>query len=272
MTELHKIIKICAIALAILLIISIASGVLKVLGVLTGISLWNERNHAEPVDQSFGPFSEEVRSLELEIGAADIHIVVGDVFRGETDNPYIEVTERGGRLTIREKSHIADLEGSNLTIYIPRDRSFQEVDVTTGAGRIQVEFLNCEKLELDLGAGQAVIEDMTVTADADVDGGAGQILINNGQFHNLSFDMGVGETVITAALTGKTDLSAGVGALRMTVLGSKEDYTIHADQGIGRILIDGTSCSDDSRIGTGPNRIELDGGIGDIQLDFTKTE
>lgn len=266
MTTLQKIIKYCAIAFAIFLIVSIASGILGAFGVLAGISARDDAVTADPVDRDFGPYNETVRDLDMDIGGADIRILRGDALRAETDNPYIRAEVKNGTLIIREDSHIADLEGSTLTLYIPDDQTFEEVDIVTGAGVIRTEALTCRELDLQLGAGKAELSDLTVTGDADISGGAGQFIIHSGAVHNLDFDMGVGEAEITAELTGDIEVSAGVGALRMNVQGSREDYTIRTERGLGRIVIDGSD--DFANSGNGQHRMDLEGGIGDIQVEF----
>lgn len=269
MTTLQKIIKYLALAFAIFLILAIISGVVGVFTAIAGIAAWRDDRAAssEPADVTFD--ASEVRSLDMEIAAANIRVLCGDELNVETDNPYISVyTSNNGTLHIEEESHIGDLDGSTLTVYIPEDMVFDEANITTGAGRIQAEQLVCRELDLELGAGEAEFQTLTVTDSADIEGGAGQIVVHDGRLHDLAFEMGVGEGDIVAVITGDSQITAGVGALYLTIPASPEDYTIHAEQGIGRIEIDNTHITGESTVGSGPNRLELDGGIGNITVDF----
>ena len=56
--------------------------------------------------------------------------------------------------------------------------------------------------------------------------------------------------------------------LSLSLLGGEDDYFIKLDKGLGDATIDGQSMSDDSIFGTGDNRINIDGGIGSIDIDF----
>ena len=271
MTTMQKIIKYLAIAFGAFLIVSIASGVFGLFSVIAGVTSWtnNRESTVEIQDSAFsGVFSDDVQILDMEIGAADIRIVVGDELYVETDNPYITAEEVNGTLVIKEKSHISDLDGSKLTIYIPEEMVFTKANITTGAGRIDAEQLSCRKLNMELGAGMAEFQDLTVTDKADIEGGAGQIVIHNGKLNDLSFEMGLGEGDVAAALTGNCEITAGIGALYLTVLGDEDDYTIHAEQGIGRVEVENRVISGDTTIGSGSNRLELEGGIGNITVDF----
>lgn len=270
MTTMQKVIKYLAIALAVGLIVAIVGGVCSVLAAITGIASWNHRDQSgESAGTSFsGTISSEVTMLQMEVGAARIWIKTGDELYVEANNPYITVADRNGTLYIQEESHIADLDDSSLTIYIPEDMVFDQVDMTTGAGLIDLEQLSCQKLELELGAGKAEFQKLTVTGKADIEGGAGQFILHNGQLHNLDFEMGVGEGDIVTSLTGSADIASGIGALYLTVLGNADDFTVYAESGLGRVEVDNRSISGEAVIGSGPNRLEIEGGIGNITVDF----
>lgn len=270
MTTLQKIIKYLAVAFGVVLILGIGSGVLGLLGILTGISAWQDRTEVSiaEVGSSYGPFSDSIDRLELEIGAADIEFVLGGDLLAQTDNPHITVEEKNGTLVIRETSHIGNLEGSSLKIQIPEDKIFDRVKMATGAGRFRLESLTCRKLEWELGAGQAEMNALTVTGEADIDGGMGQFIIHDGSIHNLDFDMGMGETEVCLLLTGNAEITAGIGSLSLTVPAALEDYTVSAEQGLGRIEVDGMTITGKGTLGSGSNRLELEGGIGDIRVWF----
>lgn len=259
-----------AIAFGAFLIISIVSGVVSILGILTGIGAWQNKTDVsvEQVDTCYGPFSAETDRLELEIGAADIEIATGDALALQTDNPYITVTEKNGTLVIKESSHVADLEGSFLRLSIPEGMEFDRVKLVTGAGRLQIGTLSCQNLECELGAGKTEIQSLTVTGEADIDGGAGQFIIHDGSIHDLDFDMGIGEADLFARLTGDSEITAGIGALVLTLPAKLEDYTIYPDQGMGRVEVDGMTVTGRGTLGSGPDRLELEGGIGSISVYF----
>ena len=73
-------------------------------------------------------------------------------------------------------------------------------------------------------------------------------------------------------MRGKSQLDYGVGETNLTLLGSREDYKIEIDKGIGEAKLEGESMKDDSVYGWGENRIEIDGGIGAIYIEFSEDE
>ena len=209
----------------------------------------------------------QVSVLDVSVGAADLRIEESDSFRVETDNPYIEIHQRNDTLIIREKPHVANLESSSVTIYYPADTAFTRAELEMGAGRLNAFSLSCDHLDLELGAGSVDIQLLYATRGADISGGAGEIRVSDGALHNLELEHGVGECFIRSLLTGSTDIEAGMGQLKVYVVGDMADYTIRATTGIGEILVNGTEIPE-ATFGTGANRIEISGGVGSVELYF----
>ena len=58
------------------------------------------------------------------------------------------------------------------------------------------------------------------------------------------------------------------GEMNLFLIGSLDDYEISLDKGVGNALIDGYDMKDNDTYGTGINKIDIDGGIGNINIDF----
>ena len=80
--------------------------------------------------------------------------------------------------------------------------------------------------------------------------------------------MGIGELHYTGTLTGNSKVDYGVGETNLTLTGSEKDYQIILDKGVGDAIVNGMSMGDNSTYGNGVNRIEVDGGVGDLNIMF----
>ena len=60
----------------------------------------------------------------------------------------------------------------------------------------------------------------------------------------------------------------GVGESNITLLGSKEDYKLELEKGLGNISVDGVNVSDYGSSGNGTNKVEINGGVGSINVRF----
>lgn len=211
----------------------------------------------------------DIKAIEVRISAADFVIKQGNAFSVESNLKYLTVSEKNGILTILEEIKVGvSYTNPALTLYVPEGIVFENVNITTGAGKVTTDTLSAKSLKLQLGAGDVRIDSLYVTSNADIDGGTGKVTITEGAINDLDLTMGVGELNLTAAILGDSDLILGVGKSNLTLIGSKEDYSIDIEKGIGSIKVDGVDVSEFDSEGNGPNNIEIEGGVGAINLNF----
>ena len=265
MTILQKVIKYLAIAFAIFLTVSIIGGIFSAVGIFGGLF----SNDAVLEEVKTYSLSAEICNLDIEINAADLAIKEGEAFLVESNLKHLKVEERGGLLTIQEtKKLTGTYNDAVLTVYVPYGTVFDNVNLTTGAGRLTVGELSSGTLDFEFGAGDVLIDVLTATKAADIEGGAGRITVKNGALKNLDLEMGVGQLNLTSALTGDCQLDLGVGKSNITLYGSKEDYRLDLEKGLGSISVDGVIVSDYGSSGNGMNKVEINGGVGAINVLF----
>ena len=265
MTTLQKVIKYLAIAFAIFLTVTIIGGILSAVGLFGGLFAWDTATE----DMKTYTVSTEIHNLDILINAADLYIKEADAFSVESNLKYLKVEEKGDTLIIKEtKKFSGTYTDAVLTIYVPAGVVFDNTDLTTGAGRLTVESLSSGTLDFTLGAGDVSIDSLIATKSADIEGGAGRITIAGGALKDLDLEMGVGQLNLTSTLTGACQLDLGVGESNITLVGSKEDYKLDLEKGLGNITVDGKNVSDYGSSGSGANEVEINGGIGSINVRF----
>lgn len=269
MTQAQKVIKYLAMAFAILLCVTIIGGI--VAGISGVMYLFSDHSKVTG-DMKQYPIAGEVSSLSVDLGAAELRIQTAGEFSVESNYEDISVRCENGKLRIQEKTKLFSIhpDGIMVIVNVPRDFVFREAEIDTGAGRVRIDTLSAETLELSLGAGETIIENLMVSSRANIDGGAGVLRIRGGVLHNLDLEMGVGELTLKCRMEGKSSLDMGVGEANLTLIGSLEDYRIELDKGIGQAKLQGSSMKDDGVYGTGRNEIEIDGGVGAIHIDFSQ--
>lgn len=264
MTTLQKIIKYCAIAFAVFLIISIIGGIT---GAVAGVSfLWDDEDTVGEMQAL--AVTGEVRKMAIDLKSTQLEVRAGDRFSAASNYRDFKIDNSDGTLLIEEE-HPGFRFGSGgrkLILTIPDNQEFDRVDISAGAGTVKIDTLSAEKLFLDLGAGEVNIEELTAKDSAKINGGAGELNIRGGELANLDFDMGVGEVNLKSRLSGDCDIDYGIGELNLTLLGSPEDYRITLDKGVGEATLDGKKMQDGEVYGSGDTRIDIDGGIGALHL------
>ncbi len=215
--------------------------------------------------------STDIKSLEVDISAADFTIKQGEKFLVESNLKNLTVEDKNGALSVSDsetKKFGSLFSGAVLTLYVPPDTVFENASVKTGAGKLTVERLSSDTLILELGAGEASIESLIAASNAVISGGAGEFTVKDGELHNLDLDMGVGELRLTSALSGDCSFDLGVGESDITVIGDRENYKLDIEKGIGSITVDGMGVSDFKEQWGKENSIDISGGIGAVSLNF----
>lgn len=272
MNSVQKVIKYLAMAFAIFLSVCIIGGIITG---LAGVSfIFSDRDKGTVGQMQVYPIDDEISSLCLELSGAELIVKVSDSFSVESNHEYISVSSDNGILCVSEtkKPFSSFPKGVTVVLNIPEGFVFDNATIDTGAGKVEIDELSCDALKLSIGAGEAQIKNLTANSRADIDGGAGKLTIEGGLLCNLELDMGIGELTLKSRIEGQGYLDYGIGATNLTLLGNREDYQIELDKGIGEAELEGESMRDDSVYGAGENRIEIDGGIGTINIEFSKDE
>lgn len=267
MSQTQRIIKYIAVAFAWALIFSIFSTL--AVGMI-GISyIFSD----EEISENLEIVETSGNMTNLDISVSSVHILFqeGDTFKIETNNKGLKVQENNDKLEIEEKglNIFKNKKVSNLVITIPTDFVFDKIYLESGAGKVIIEDLSVKDLSLDLGAGKVEIDSLTVLSELDVDGGAGNILIKDSKINNLDLDMGVGEIEITSKLTGDSKIDAGVGKIKCRLIGTEDDYRIRLEKGVGNVTIQEEKATGGTiKYGNGNSYLEIDGGVGNIDIKF----
>lgn len=268
MTTAQKLIKYFAIALAFLLMFSILSTIMFGLSTISKSFNKEDSNIIENLKE-MDVSNTDISILDIDILYANLIIKKGDTLKAETNNEYITTNQDENKLIIKEKKRSWLKKGErDLVVYVPEDFVFDGVSIDAGAGKIEIDSISTKILEFDLGAGKTIIDNLIVLGSADIDGGAGEIIISNSNINNLNLDTGVGKCTLSSKLIGNNEIDVGVGELDITLLGSKQDYRINVEKGIGSIKLENENIKSEKVYGTGINNIDISGGIGSIDINF----
>lgn len=265
MNSAQKIIKSFAILLAVLIIACIIEGILSAFQFLSWGSSSEKRSDFKETYQN-------VRVIDIDASASNIVIKAGQEFSVEGNNITNRFSSKNQNGTLKIQETKRKFWGSNeigtITVTIPENQFLSKLKISAGAGEIRVNDVTADNLDLDQGAGRFQMEN-SIFQNTDIEGGAGEITVTNSILKNLDLDNGVGKVSLNADLLGTSNIDCGVGALFIT-LPNKEDYQMQVEKGLGSIEIDGEQMKNDSTYGTGKNKIDIDGGVGSIKIDFLK--
>ena len=265
MNETHKVIKILAICFAIVIIANIFGAI------ITGISLFTniDFNNSETKKDFIEDYN-NITNIEIDVDASSITIINGDNFRVEATNisdNFVSKTDNN-TLKIKEtkQNFLEDTSNSKIIVYIPENSNLNDIEIDSGAGATTISQISAQKLDIDLGAGTLNINNSNFK-NTNIDGGAGTIKISGSTLNNLDLNAGVGKVEITSDITGISEIECGVGEVTLNLPTNKDNYTISFEKGLGKLKIDNEEHAGNT-YGRGTNKITLEGGIGNININF----
>ncbi|MBR2658987.1 DUF4097 family beta strand repeat protein [Candidatus Saccharibacteria bacterium] len=166
--------------------------------------------------------------LQISLAASELIIKKGDNLSAESTYDKVEIKQDGDQLVITENGgSIFGNYDRTTTVYVPENMEFDKVGISGGAGRIYVETLKAKEMEVSLGIGETV-------------------------FGNLEVD--------------QAKISTGIGHVEINLASSDDAYAIKVDRGIGEVKFNGSRISSDTWIGNGDKKIEISGGIGELDI------
>ena len=273
MSIVQKIIKYLAIALAIALIVGIIATIVRVVSSIP-LTLKIGKNNSSSnnvIETSSNIENDNIAFLDIDIAYSNLTIRKGEHLKVESSNKDIQCKQDKKKIQIKEKDNnwfFNNNKKEELIVYVPENLQFDSVNINTGAGIVNIEILNTKVLKMDLGAGETSMKNINITESAKIDTGAGKVIIDSSKITDLKCDLGIGATEISAKLIGNTRIGTGVGNLKLDVVGIKEEYTTKINKGLGNVTIDKEKISDNKVVGNGENKIDIDGGVGNIKINF----
>ena len=270
MTETQKIIKYFALALAIFLIVAIIGGVFTSLSFISLVFTDNKTvTTSELSDYSI---NYDVDRLYIDLQAADLEIKNGADFSLQSNHEYLKVEDSSDSLSIKETKRIFSQsnKGYKVVLTIPESKTLQSITINTGAGKFTLSSFTAKALKLSVGAGEVVLNDITVTDKTEFEGGAGEITVNDCSFTDMDMEIGVGECSLSASLLGDSKIDCGVGEAELNLISTPQiDYTISVEKGLGEVTVDGKNIKNEETIGFGENEVEINCGVGEVHITLT---
>lgn len=267
MSGIQKVIKIFAIILSIFIILNIVSAIMFGLSMFANIGIRSDKIEVE----SFSETYQNINEIDIDAISSNIIIKKADKFKVEANNLRNQFSSKviNGKLKVEERKKwiFANNFAGQIVIYVPENTSLNKLKIDAGAGKIEIENIVADKFNLNQGAGIVKISNSGFNK-TDIDGGAGKIEVSASVLNDLKLDAGVGKIELEAYIKGKSKIECGIGETDVTLLGEEKDYQIVAEKGIGSIRIQGKEQASNTKYGIGENEINIEGGIGSINLNF----
>ncbi|MDE5589781.1 MAG: DUF4097 domain-containing protein, partial [Acetatifactor sp.] len=153
---------------------------------------------------------EDVEELEIEAGGCIFDTQVsGDnsFYVKASDSGKFQAYLENGTLYIRTTTSSRSWNNWNsckVTLYVPESYHYREAEIELGAGELEFESLNADKVSLGVGAGQ--ISANGLQADSlEMEIGMGQIDMKDVNVKDLKAEIGMGNLMVEGNIDGNVD-------------------------------------------------------------------
>lgn len=189
-------------------------------------------------------------------------------FQGYVKDNTLYIRESGGA---RDWSRIGSCV---ITLYVPKDFCFQEAEVEMGAGAMNLSHLYAsDKVSLAIGAGKIEVEKVEC-GELEISVGAGQIELKHMELDQLNAEIGMGDFTAEGEILSKADVECSMGNVRLQVKGTEKDFNYEVECAMGNIDIDSNSYKGFSQrksIENGASKeMSLECAMGNITVTFQK--
>ncbi|UTC82816.1 DUF4097 family beta strand repeat-containing protein [Treponema denticola] len=256
----------------------------------------NIESWEDDMDEYFGDEYEKdetisldgIKNFFLKAEVGEVRIEISDradeaSYKIQRINPkYFDVEKKGDTISFEDntpskffKNLGFNFKNNSPKIYIslPRNIVFNNFEIKSGVGELDIHDINVEKFNLSAGVGEVNIYDAKISKDAEIKAGVGEVSFKDSTVTNMDIKSGVGSFSFSGTALGKTSVKGGIGEVDLKINGSEKDYDFDVSAGLGEVIINGkkskTFLADRQKSGSiAQNSITVKGGIGSVRIRF----
>ena len=265
MTTFQKVIKYLALSLAIFICVAIITSLVG--GVKLLLDSFDFIKEKDTEYNELINYDDSFEQLDISLKGSNLIIKQDNKFSVESNDKNIKIYSENGKLRIADKNkRIVNKNIKDLIITIPANTTFEEVNIETGVGTVNVDGLYVNILGISFGAGKAILKNINSNKSL-IETGTGNVKITDSTLNDMNLEMGIGKMDIDAKITGNSSIESGIGSLNLNLKMPISEYGLTIEKGIGSIRLNGKEISNRTIIGTGDNFIKVEGGIGSIYIN-----
>lgn len=165
----------------------------------------------------------------------------------------------------------ANSNSGTVTLYVPDNMVLNEVEVSLGAGEMELDGLKAAQMEFALGAGQIHAKGLQ-TDSLSVSVGAGDIELEEAVLKDVEVQVGAGNFTIDGEVSGNISAECAMGNITLKLAGSEADFNYELECVSGNITVGNEEYSglaqEKSVNNNAAKTIELECAMGNVEVEF----
>ncbi len=233
--------------------------------------------------------NQEIHALDLDVeaGSLVIQTVAADECQVTVENGRkgLRCEVKNGVLHIEENDSIhtlLDWSGDNtprIVVALPEnmmeEKLLESIQVTIGAGQVEVKGLATKKLEIDVDAGSFIGQDLRVDGRCEIDVDAGSVNICGGQIlGGLDMEVAAGSVVYRGELECAWEVNCDAGSVEVALAESMADHNYHIEYNLGKVQVGSSKfegLSDETYLeNKAPYLAQIQCNVGQVVVSFSR--
>ena len=141
MNKTQKIIKYVAIILGVYLVVSIFTSLFSITtNIIDFNNLFNTKADENAEYKSYD-LNIDLENLNIDIPYSNLKIVNSNEYKLETNNSDLKITDNNNTLFIKDNQKRFKKRNYDVTIYLPVEKNYNNINIETGAGRVEISKL-----------------------------------------------------------------------------------------------------------------------------------
>lgn len=222
----------------------------------------------------------DVRKLDIEAGGCKLTLK-----ESEDENFYVEGQNVGKaqgyvkNQTLYIKAYksgkfsLDDLNVCSITLYVPANVIFDEIDIEAGAGKVEFMPLVANEVSVEVGAGDISFSDLQVQK-LEVELGMGSVNFENSIVNDMNAEVGMGSLYMSGELLGDARLECAMGSIALQLAGQAEDFNYSMEGAMGSVNIGNEQFAGIAQERTVQNgaqkNINAECAMGSIEISFAE--
>ena len=174
---------------------------------------------------------------------------------------------------LSSKGGLANLTPSKITLYVPKNISFDNIALELGAGSLKLSKLSTKTASVEVGAGEIVFSGLEAE-DVGISVGMGSIEIQELQTDSMNAEVGMGSLTIQGELLSMAKLECSMGSIDLKLKGRETDYNYSFEGALGSVTIGHNEFSglaqEKSINNHAAKNIDMECAMGNITVKFTE--
>lgn len=220
----------------------------------------NVRWHPHEIQDISLEYDKSIRDLEINLHNAQVEFDTShDINHIEIEAKQLyngfEIYQKNQKLVIDQPHYwwFSDYEAAQIKIIIPEDFTFDLTTIEMIAGKVNMNNLHTNDLDITVAAGQLELDGVNC--------------------YDFSLDSGLGQTLVyNLKGRGHIDVDLGLGDVYMLLEGNESEYNYNVNVGLGNVRIgheEFSGIADRSSYNSrGRKTIDVDCGLGSVDIEM----